>query len=56
MTQTNQIKKSDDFKLIVVLRVESQNSRAIVLRFAAITVAMIAAASKIAVLILGKIP
>lgn len=56
MTQANQIKKSDDFKLVVVFRIEGQNSRAIILRFAGIAAALIALAAKITVMIMGRSP
>ncbi len=54
MTQPNQVKKSDDFKLVIVFRIEGQNSRAIMLRFVGIAVTLIAIAVKLAVLFMAK--
>jgi hypothetical protein len=51
MTQANQIKKSDDFKLVIVFRIEGQNSRAIILRFAGIAATLVAIAIKLALII-----
>ena len=50
MTQSNQIKKSDDFKLVIVFRIEGQNSRAIILRLIGIAATLIAIAVKVAVI------
>jgi hypothetical protein len=50
MTQANQIKKSDDFKLVIVFRIEGQNSRAIILRFIGIAATLIAIAVKVVVM------
>jgi hypothetical protein len=47
MTKTNQIKKSDDFKLMIVLRVDCRNGRAIFLRFMGIAATLIAIVIKI---------
>lgn len=54
MTQPNQIQKSDDFKLVIVFRIEGQNSRAVVLRFAGIAVSLIAIGVKIALMIISR--
>ena len=51
MTQPNQIqKKTDDFKLAIVIRIEGHNSRALVLRFAGIVAALITVAVKLALM------
>ena len=51
MTQSNQIqKKTDDFKLAIVIRIEGHNSRALVLRFAGIAAALITVAVKLALM------
>jgi hypothetical protein len=51
MTQPNQIqKKTDDFKLAIVIRIEGHNSRALVLRFAGIAAALITVAVKLALM------
>jgi hypothetical protein len=50
MTEANQIKKSDDFKLVIVFRIEGQNSRAIILRLIGIAATLIAIAVKVAVI------
>lgn len=55
MTQANQIKKSDDFKMVIVFRIECQNSRAIILRFVGIAATMIALGAKLAVMLLGRV-
>jgi len=54
MTQPNQIKKSDDFKLVIVFRIEGQNSRAIMLRFVGIAVTLIVIAVKIALIFMER--
>ena len=54
MTQPNQIKKSDDFKLVIVFRIEGQNSRAVILRFVGIAAAIVAAGVKIALMFMGR--
>ena len=54
MTQANQIKKSDDFKLVIVFRIEGQNSRAIILRFAGIAATLIAIVTKIALMLMAR--
>ena len=56
MTQPNQIQKSDDFKLVIVFRIEGHNSRTIILRFVGIAVTIIAVAVKIAGLIMERAP
>lgn len=56
MAQLNQIQKSDDFKLAIVIRIEGCNSRAVVLRFAGILAALIAVGVKVALLMMGKAP
>lgn len=56
MTQPNQIKKSDDFKLVIVFRIESQNSRAIILRIVGFAAAIIATGAKIALMFMGRAP
>jgi hypothetical protein len=51
MTQSNQIqKKTDDFKIAIVIRIEGNNSRALVLRFAGIAAALITVAVKLALM------
>jgi hypothetical protein len=50
MTQANQIKKSDDFKLVIVFRIEGQNSRAIILRFVGIAATLVAIGVKLALM------
>ncbi len=52
MTQPNQIQKNDDFKLAIVIRIEGNNSRAIILRFAGIVATLIAIGVKLAVLLI----
>ena len=54
MTQPNQIKKSDDFKLLIVFRIEGQNSRAIILRIVGIAATLIAIGVKIAIMFIGR--
>ena len=54
MTQPDQIPKTDDFKLAIVIRIEGYNSRALVVRFAAIAAVMIAVAAKIAVMFMAR--
>jgi hypothetical protein len=54
MTQANQIQRTDDFKLAIVIRIEGYNSRALLLRFAGIAAAMIAVAAKIAVMFMAR--
>ncbi|MGE0175091.1 MAG: hypothetical protein AB7T49_20015 [Oligoflexales bacterium] len=56
MTQSNQIKKSDDFKLMIVLRVDGRNSRAIFLRFMGIAATLIAIGSKIVFMFMERGP
>ena len=56
MTQANQIKKSDDFKLVIVFRIEGQNSRAIVLRFVGVFATIIAICVKAATMFIGRAP
>ena len=56
MTQPNQIQKSDDFKVAIVIRIEGRNSRAIILRFAGIAAAMIAIGAKIATMLIARAP
>lgn len=55
MTQPNQIQKSDDFKLVIVFRIEGQNSRAIALRFVGLAATVIAIAVKIAAMIAARV-
>jgi len=48
MTQPIQIqKRSDDFALAIIIRIEGRNSRALVLRFVGIAAALITVAIKI---------
>lgn len=54
MTQANQIKKSDDFKLVIVFRIEGQNSRAVILRFAGIVATVIAVGIKVAAMFAAR--
>ena len=54
MTQPNQIQKSEDFRLAIVIRIEGHNSRALVLRFVGIAAALITAAVKIALLFMAR--
>ena len=56
MTQANHIKKNDDFKLVIVFRIEGHNSRAILMRFAAIAAALIAVAAKVAAMFIARVP
>jgi len=56
MTHANQIKKSDDFKLVIVFRIEGHNSRAITLRFAGIAAALIAVGAKIVAMFVARAP
>ena len=54
MTQSNQIKRNDDFKLVIVLRIEGQNSRALMLRFVGVAATIIAVGVKVVCLFLGR--
>ncbi len=54
MTKPNQIKKIDDFKLVIVFRIESQNSRAIMLRFVGIAVTLMAIAVRITLIFMER--
>jgi hypothetical protein len=54
MTQPNQIQKSDDFKLAIVIRIEGQNSRAIMLRFVGIAATLIAIAVKLTAIFMAR--
>jgi len=54
MTKPNQIQKSDDFKLAIVIRIEGSNSRALVLRFVGIAAALIAVAVKLALIFMAR--
>jgi hypothetical protein len=56
MTQPNQIKKSDDFKLVIVFRVEGHNSRAGILRFAGVIATTFVVAIKLAALLVARMP
>jgi hypothetical protein len=56
MTQANQIKRNDDFKLVIVFRIEGHNSRAIIMRIAGIAAALIAVAAKIAAMFIAQAP
>jgi len=56
MTQANQIKKNDDFRLAIVIRIEGRNSRAIILRFAGVAAALIAAGAKIVAMFIARAP
>jgi hypothetical protein len=56
MTQENHIKKSDDFKLVIVFRIEGHNSRALIVRFAGIAAALIAVAAKVAAMFIARAP
>ena len=53
MTQANQIKKSDDFKLLIVLQMEGQNCRVIIMRFIGIAATLIAIGVKILSMIIA---
>jgi hypothetical protein len=53
MTKPNQIPKSDDFKLAIVIRIEGSNSRALVLRFVGIAAALITVAVKLALIFMA---
>ena len=55
MTQPNQIQKSDDFKLVIVFRIEGRNSRAIILRFVGIAASMIAIGIKVAAMFMARV-
>lgn len=54
MTKPNQIQKSDDFKLAIVIRIEAHNSRALVLRFVEIAVGLIPVAVKLALIFIAR--
>lgn len=54
MTQSNQINKSDDFKLVIVFRIEGHNSRGIILRFVGIAAAFIGIGVKIAIMFVER--
>ena len=54
MIQPNQIQKTDDFKLAIVIRIEGHNSRALLLRFAGIAAALIAVGMKVALWLAAK--
>ena len=54
MTQANQIKKSDDFKLAITIRIDGRNGRAVILRFAGILAALIAVGTKIAMIFMAR--
>ncbi|MCX6124249.1 MAG: hypothetical protein NTV34_05800 [Proteobacteria bacterium] len=54
MTQANPIKKSDDFKLVIVLRIEGQNCRTIILRIVGIAAALIAIGVKIVAIFIAR--
>jgi hypothetical protein len=54
MTQSNQIRKSDDFKLVIVFRLEGQNSRAMILRFVGIIATLIAIGVKVAPMLMAR--
>jgi hypothetical protein len=56
MTQANQIKKNDAFRLAIVIRIEGRNSRAIILRFAGVAAALIAAGAKIVAMFIARAP
>ncbi len=56
MTKANQIKKNDDFKFVIVFRIEGHNSHAIILRFASIAAALIAIGAKVAALVIARAP
>jgi hypothetical protein len=56
MTQANQIKKSDDFKVVIVFRIESQNCRAIILRLVGVAAALVAIGAKIATMLIARAP
>ena len=56
MTQPNQIKKNDDFKLVIVFRMEGHNSRAILLRVVGITVSFTMIVFKMFLLFVAKSP
>lgn len=54
MTQPNQIKKNNDFKLVIVFRIEGHNSRAVILRIVGIAVTLIAAGIKITAMLMAR--
>lgn len=54
MTHTNQIQKSDDFKLVIVFRIEGKNSRAVVLRFIGVLAAIAAIVAKFSPMLMGR--
>ena len=56
MTQANQIKTNDDFKLVIAFRIVCHNSRLIILRFASIAAAPIAVAAKVAAIFIARAP
>jgi hypothetical protein len=56
MTQANHIKKNDDFKLVIVFRIEGHNSHALIMRFAGIAAALIAAVAKVAAMLIARAP
>lgn len=56
MTKANQIKKNNDFKFVIVFRIEGHNSRAIILRLAGIAAALIALAAKVAAMFIARAP
>lgn len=56
MTQSNQIQKNDDFKLVIVFRIEGKNSRAIILRFVGILATIIAICVKAATMFAERAP
>ena len=54
MTQSNQTQKSDDFKLVVVFRIEGSNTRALIVKIAGIVSTLTAIGVKIAVMCTGR--
>ena len=54
MTQANQIQKADDFKFVIVFRLEGQNSRALIVRFAGIAATLIALGIKIGMMYMAR--
>ena len=53
MTHTNQVKKNDDFKLVIVFRIEGKNCRSLLIRLVGIVATLIAIGIKVTPIILG---
>lgn len=54
MTQSNQIQKNDDFKLVIVFRIEGRNSRTFMVRIIGIATTVIAIGVKIAAMLVAR--